>query len=107
MQLVQILEWKWEEILMDFMIRLQKTTKRHGTIWVIIDRLTKLAHFIPINITFSLEQLVALYVREIIQLHGVPRPIISDRDSRFTSTFWKRVQEFLGTKLKFSTAFHL
>ena len=86
--------------------RTTKNQKKHDAICVIVDRLTKSAHFIPINITFSLEQLAMLYVREIIRLHGVPRSIISDRDSRFTLTFWRKVKELLGTKLKFSTAFH-
>ena len=69
---MHILEWKWEEIAMDFVVGLPKTTKRYNAIWVIVDRSTKSAHFIPINITFSLEQLAALYVREIIWLHGIP-----------------------------------
>ena len=87
LQPVQVSEWKWEEIAMDFVVGLPKTLKRHDAIWVIVNRLTKSAHFIPINITFSLEQLATLYVWEIIRLHGVPRSIISDRDSRFTLTF--------------------
>ncbi|KAL5573072.1 hypothetical protein UlMin_022669 [Ulmus minor] len=78
----------------------------HDAIWVVIDRLTKSAHFIPIRTTFSLEQLADLYVREIVRLHGVPKSIISDRDARFTSKFWRSVQRAMGTKLNFSTAFH-
>ncbi|KAL5545990.1 hypothetical protein UlMin_005677 [Ulmus minor] len=74
---------------MDFVTGLPKTTKSHDAIWVVIDRLTKSAHFIPIRTTFSLEQLADLYVREIVRLHGVPKSIVSDRDARFTSKFWR------------------
>ena len=66
----------------------------------------KLAHFIPIKTTISLEQVVNLYDREVIRLHGVPKSFVSDRDARFTSKFWRSVQRALGTKLNFSTAFH-
>ncbi|KAL5556030.1 hypothetical protein UlMin_038266 [Ulmus minor] len=98
--------WKWEQITMDFVVGLPKTTKSHDAIWVIVDRLTKSAHFIPIKMTYSLEQLAELYVREVVRLHGVPKAIISDRDARFTSKFWRSVQQAMGTKLNFSTAFH-
>ena len=91
---------------MDFAVGLPKTTKNHDAIWVIVDRLTKSAHFIPIKMTLSLEQLAELYVQEIVHLHGVLKPIISDRDARFTSKFWKGVQRAMRTKLNFSTAFH-
>ena len=91
---------------MDFVVGLPKNTKGHDVIWVIVDRLTKSAHFLPIKITYSLEQLAELYVRKIVRLHGIPISIISDRDSRFTSTFWRSVQKAMGTKLKFSTVFH-
>ena len=106
LQPIEISEWKWEQISMDFIVGLPKTTKGHDAIWVIVDRLTKSAHFLPIKITYSLEQLADLYVREIVRLHGIPISIISDRDSRFTSTFWRSVQRAMGTQLKFSTAFH-
>ena len=91
---------------MDFVVGLPKTTNGHDAIWVIVDRLTKSAHFLPIKITYSLEQLADLYVKEVVRLHGVLVSIISDRNSRFTSAFWKSVQRMMGTKLKFSTAFH-
>ncbi|KAL5549867.1 hypothetical protein UlMin_000043 [Ulmus minor] len=70
---------------MDFIVGLPKTTKGHDAIWVIVDRLTKSAHFIPIRMTYSLEQLAELYVQEVVRLHGIPKSIISDRDARFTS----------------------
>ncbi|KAL5565138.1 hypothetical protein UlMin_028302 [Ulmus minor] len=75
-------------------------------IWVVVDRLTKSAHFISIKTTFSLEQLENLYVQEIVHLHRVPKSIVSDRDARFTSKFWRSVQRTMGTTLNFSTAFH-
>ena len=106
LQPIEVPEWKWEQITMDFIVGLPKTTKSHDAIWVIVDRLTKSAHFIPIKMTHSLEQLAELYVREVVRLHGVPKAIISDRDARFTSKFWKSVQQAMGTKLNFSTAFH-
>ncbi|CAH9101779.1 unnamed protein product [Cuscuta epithymum] len=106
LQPIQIPEWKWDEISMDFIMGLPKTTGGYDAIWVIVDRLTKSAHFIPISASISLEKLAKLYIQEIVRLHGVPKSIISDRDSRFTSHFWKCVQQSLGTKLKFSTAFH-
>ena len=73
---------------------------------MIVDRLTKSAHFIPVRIDYSMDKLAELYVDEIVRLHGVPLSIVSDRDSRFTSKFWKELQSALGTRLNFSTAFH-
>ena len=71
---------------------------------MIVDRLTKSAHFIPVRIHYSMDRLVELYVREIVRLHGVPLSIVSDRDPHFTSRFWKELQSALGTRLNFSTA---
>ncbi|GKB54985.1 putative reverse transcriptase domain-containing protein [Tanacetum coccineum] len=79
--------WKWERIIMDFITKLPKTSNRHDTIWVIVDRLTKSAHFIPTRETDSMETLTRLYIKEIVSRHRVPISIISDRDSHFTSTF--------------------
>ena len=106
LQPIQIPEWKWDDISMDFIVGLPRTSNGYDTIWVIVDRLTKSAHFLPIKKTITLEHLAELYVKEVVRLHGVPKSIISDRDTRFTSHFWKCVQECLGTKLKYSTAFH-
>ena len=91
---------------MDFISGLPRTSRKHDAIWVNIDRLTKSAHFLPINMTYSLDRLVDLYIKEIVRLHGVPKEIISDRDSRFLSRFWRRLQESIGTKVKFSTTYH-
>ena len=91
---------------MDFVVGLPRCRNGHDTIWVIIDRLTKSAHFLPIKNSDSLDKLAQLYVREIIRLHGTPVSIVSDRDHRFTSRFWPSLQNALGTKLHFNTAFH-
>ena len=91
---------------MDFVIGLPRTRNGHDVILVIVDRLTKSTHFLPIKVINSVAKLVELYIKEIVRLHGVPLSIISDRDSRFTSIFWKSVQDTMGTQLKFSTAFH-
>ncbi|GJY47656.1 reverse transcriptase domain-containing protein [Tanacetum coccineum] len=98
--------WKWERITMDFITKLPKTSNGHDTIWVIVDRLTKSAHFIPTRETDSMETLTRLYIKEIVSRHGVPISIISDRDSHFTSRFWKSLQNALGTQLDMSTAYH-
>ncbi|GJR73760.1 hypothetical protein Tco_0086125 [Tanacetum coccineum] len=98
--------WKWERITMDFVIKLPKTSTGHDTIWVIVDRLTKSSHFIPIRATDSMETLTRLYIKEIVSRHGVPISIISDRDSHFTSRFWQSLQNALGTQLDMSTTYH-
>ncbi|GJS83823.1 reverse transcriptase domain-containing protein [Tanacetum coccineum] len=91
---------------MDFITKLPKTSNGHDTIWVIVDRLTILAHFIPTRETNSMETLTRLYIKEIVSRHGVPISIISDRDSHFTSRFWQSLQSALGTQLDMSTAYH-
>ena len=107
LQPLPIPEWKWDQISMDFVCSLPRTASRHDAIWVIVDRLTKTAHFLPINMTYPLEKLARLYIREIVRLHGVPASIVSDRDPRFVSRFWNGLQKAMGTQLKFSTAYHL
>ena len=106
-QLLPILVWKWEKITMNFVTGLPRTQRQHDAIWVIVDRLTKSAHFLPVNVEDSLEKLAQLYVDEIVRLHGVPVSIVSYRDPRFTSRFWPSLQTALGTHLHFSIAFHL
>ena len=83
-----------------------RTTKNCDSIWVIVDRLTKSAHFISIRMDYPMERLTELYVEKIVSLHGIPSSIVSDRDPRFTSKFWTRLQEALGTKLRLSSAYH-
>jgi transposase InsO family protein len=99
-------EWKWEEIGMDFVTGLPRTQKGNDSIWVIIDRLTKVAHFVPVKTTFGGATLARIYLKEIVRLHGIPRKIVSDRGTQFTSKFWKGLQQAMGTKLDFSTAYH-
>ena len=79
-QLLPIPVWKWEKITMDFVTGLPRTQRQHDAIWVIVDRLTKSAHFLLVNVKGSLEKLAQLYVDEIVRLHGVPVSIVSDRD---------------------------
>ncbi|GJY48943.1 putative reverse transcriptase domain-containing protein [Tanacetum coccineum] len=106
LQQPEIPVWKWERITMDFVSGLPRTPSGYDTIWVIVDRLTKSAHFLPMKKTDSMEKLTRLYLKEIVCRHGVPVSIISDRDSHFTSRFWRSLQEALGTNLDMSTAYH-
>ncbi|XP_022847498.1 uncharacterized protein LOC111370016 [Olea europaea var. sylvestris] len=103
---LEIPEWKWEKIAMDFVVGFLKSMEGHDAIWVIVDRLTKFAHFLPIRMNCSMDQFAQLYVKEIVRLHGIPTSIVSDRDPRFTSKFWKSMQGAMGTTLNFSTAYH-
>jgi hypothetical protein len=103
---LEIPEWKWEHITMDFVVGLPRSPRGRDAIWVVVDRLTKSVHFIPIKTTNSASELVPLYMKEVIRLHGVPKSIISDRDSKFVSKFWESLHSALGTKLSLSVAFH-
>jgi len=82
---------------MEFVVGLPKTQRGHDAIWVVVDRLTKSAHFIPVKLSQPVEQLAKLYVDNVVRLHGIPMSIISDRDARFTSKVWKGLQVALGT----------
>jgi len=106
LQPLEIPEWKWDNIFMNFVVGLPRTPKGLDSIWVIMDMLMKSAHFIPINIRYSLERLTSLYVYEIVRLHRVPTSIVSDRDPRFTSRFWEGLHKALRTKLSLSSAYH-
>ncbi|GJR54094.1 putative reverse transcriptase domain-containing protein [Tanacetum coccineum] len=107
LQQPEIPEWKWEKITMDFVSRLPRMPSGYDSIWVIVDRLTKSAHFLPMKKTDSIEKLTQLYLKEIVCKHGVPTSIISDRDSLFSLRFWKSQQEVMGTQLDMSTTYHL
>nr|GEZ09834.1 putative reverse transcriptase domain-containing protein [Tanacetum cinerariifolium] len=98
--------WKWEKMTMDFVTKLPKTANGYDTIWVIVDRLTKSAHFLPMKETDPIEKLMKHYIKEVVTRHGVPVSIISDRDSKFMSLFWKALHKALGTRLDMSTAYH-
>eukprot|EP00253_Pinus_taeda_P020588 PITA_20588 len=97
---------KWETISMDFITGLPLTSQRHNAILLVVDKLTKSAHFIPVRDTYDVADVARVFINEIIRFHGVPKKIISDRDSRFTSRFWTCMQTTLGTQLNLSTAYH-
>ncbi|GJR66719.1 putative reverse transcriptase domain-containing protein [Tanacetum coccineum] len=99
-------EWKWDNIMMDFITKLPKSSQGFDTIWVIVDRLTKSAHFLPIRENDPLDKLARLYLNRIVARHGIPVSIICDRDGRFTSNFWRSFQKALGTDISMSTAYH-
>jgi hypothetical protein len=105
LQPLKIPEWKWEEIGMNFIVGLPRTQAGYDSIWVIVDRLTKDAHFIPVKTTYSGAKFVELYMSRIVCLHGVPKKIVSDRGSQFTSKFWEKHHESMVTKLNFSSAY--
>ncbi|GJR09010.1 reverse transcriptase domain-containing protein [Tanacetum coccineum] len=102
----KIPEWKWDNITMDFVTKLPKTSQGYDTIWVIVDRLTKSAIFTPMRETDPLDKLARLYLKEVVTRHGIPVSIICDRDPRFASNFWRSLQSALGTNLDMSTAYH-
>ncbi|GKE12809.1 putative reverse transcriptase domain-containing protein [Tanacetum coccineum] len=106
LQQPEIPEWKWDKITMDLITMLPRSRSGHDTIWVIVDRLSKLAHFLAIREDFNTEKLARLYINVIVVRHGVPVSIISDRDGRFTSHFWQTIQKALETRLDLSTAYH-
>nr|GEW00315.1 hypothetical protein [Tanacetum cinerariifolium] len=96
----KILVWKWEQITIDFVTSLPKTTRGHDLIWVVVDRLTKFARFLPIQKDYNMGKLSQVYINEIVTRHGVPLSIISDRDSSYTSQFWRLLQDALGAQWK-------
>jgi hypothetical protein len=106
LQPLKVPEWKWEEIGMNFIVGLARVRDGYDSIWVIVDRLTKVAHFIPVKTTYSRAQLAELYMSSIVCLLGLPKKIVLDRGTQFTSRFWKRLHESMDTKLNFSSAYH-
>ncbi|GJU12945.1 putative reverse transcriptase domain-containing protein [Tanacetum coccineum] len=106
LQPLDIPTWEWEQISMDFVSGLPRTFKNNDAICVVVDRLTKSAHFLSIQIGYSVSKLAEIFQQEIVRLHGTPASIVSDRDPRFTLRFWKGLQNAWGTRLKFSTVFH-
>ncbi|KAG7594099.1 Zinc finger CCHC-type [Arabidopsis thaliana x Arabidopsis arenosa] len=99
-------EWKWDHVTMDFVTGLPRSPAKHDAVWVVVDRLTKSAHFVAVSETDGAERIAAKYIEEIFRLHGVPVSIVSDRDTRFTLHFWKAFQKALGTRVNMSTAYH-
>ncbi|GJY57310.1 putative reverse transcriptase domain-containing protein [Tanacetum coccineum] len=102
----EIPQWKWDNITMDFVIKLPKSPQGFDTIWVIINRLTKSAIFVPMRETDPLKKLGRLYLKEVVARHGIPVSIICDRDPRFASRFWRTLQKALGTSLDMNRAYH-
>ena len=98
LQPLEVAEWKWEH--------LPWTSRAHDAVWVIVDRLTKSAHFLAVRITFTLEEFCRLYIQEIVRSHGMPVSIVSDRDPRFTAHFLESFQRAMGTQLMMSITFH-
>nr|GFD09749.1 reverse transcriptase domain-containing protein [Tanacetum cinerariifolium] len=96
----------WDNITMDFFTKLPKSSQAYDTIWVIVDRLTKSAIFTAIRETDPMDKLARIYLKEVVMRHGIPVSIISDRDPRFASNFWRSLQNALGTRLDMSTAYH-
>ncbi|GJX29517.1 putative reverse transcriptase domain-containing protein [Tanacetum coccineum] len=99
-------QWKWDNITMDFVTKLPKSSQGYDTIWVIVDRLTKSAIFVPMRETDPMDKLARMYLKEVVTRHGIPISIIYDRDLRFASNFWRSLQNALGTSLEMSTAYH-
>jgi hypothetical protein len=97
---------KWEVILTDFIFGFPLTARRHDSIFMIVDTLTKSTHFIPIRMMYQVPNIARFFVSKIVRLHGVPKMIISNRESMFTRRFWTSFQEALGTQLNFSTTYH-
>ena len=106
LQPLPIPAWKWEDITMDFISGIPRTLSGYDFIWVIVDRLTKSAHFLPVKVTYPVFKYVELYLARIVCLHGVPKTIVSDRGPQFTSQFWDELHKAMGTTLLFSIAYH-
>jgi hypothetical protein len=106
LQSLPIPTWKWEDISMDFIVGLPRTAKGFDSIWVIIDRLTNIAHFLPVKVKYPVIAYAELYIARILSLHGVPKTIVSDRGPQFVSKFWEELHKSLGTKLLHSSAYH-
>jgi hypothetical protein len=106
LQPLSVPNWKWDDISMDFITGLLTTPKGNDSIWVIIDHLTKSAHFLPVKIAFWPPQYAKKYIVEIVRLHGISKTIVSDRGSQFKAHFWEHLHKGLGTSLVHSTAYH-
>jgi hypothetical protein len=106
LQPLPVPDWKWDNVGMDFITGLPRTRSGYDSIWVVVDRLTQVAHFIPVKTTYTSAKLAKIYMNRIVCLHGVPKSIVSDRGTQFTSHFWRQLHESLGTRLEFNTTFH-
>ena len=109
LQPLPIPKWKWEQISLDFIIGFPLTQKQHDSIMVVVDKLSKLskdAHFIPVKSSYKAVNVAKIFLKEIFQLHEVPKMVISDRDFKFTSNFWNSLFAGFETKINFSTSYH-
>jgi hypothetical protein len=106
LQLLSIQEWKWDDISMDFIMGLPMTARKFDSIWVIVDQLSKSAHFIPVNTNYKVQRHAEIYVACMLHLHGVPKMIIFDRGSQFIARFWEQLHTSLRTYLIHSLAYH-
>jgi hypothetical protein len=106
LQPLSVSEWKWETILLNFITGLPKTQKHNESIMVVIDKLSKSTQFIPVKSTFKAINITEIFMKEIFRLHGIPKMVISDRDVKFTSSFWKELFAGLNTNLNFSMSYH-
>jgi hypothetical protein len=106
LQPLPIPSWKWEDICMDFIVGLPNTSRHHDSIWVIVDRLTKTVHFLPVHTTHRSEKYAEIYIDQIVHLHGISRTIVSDRGAPFVARFWEQLQESLGTHVIRSSTYH-
>jgi hypothetical protein len=106
LQPLPIHEWKWEVVTMDFIMGYPRKSKQHDAIMVVVDKITKVTHFIPMKTTHKETNVVDIYMREVACLHGISKTIVSDRDPNFTSKFWKGLYKGFRTNLNFSTTYH-
>jgi transposase InsO family protein len=98
--------WKWDDISMDFIVGIPLTARKKDSIWVIVDRLTKTAHFIAVRTTYSVHQYAELYMDHIVRLHAIPKTIMSGRGTQFVARFWEQLHECLGKKITRSSSYH-
>jgi hypothetical protein len=106
LQPLPIPEWKWEVVTMDFIMGFPRTGKLHDSIMVVVDKLTKAAHFIPLKTTHKAANVADIFIKEVARLHGIPKMVVSDRDPKFTSNFWKGLFKGFKMNLNFSIAYH-
>jgi hypothetical protein len=107
LQSLPILEKKWEVLTINFITKLPRTKRKHDSIMVVFDRLTKTTNFVSLKMTHTVANISENYMREIDRLHGIPKEIVSDRYTKFTSKFWRGLFKGFGTNMKFIIEYHL